>query len=326
MGRIYDALRRAEQERQRGVAARPEPAVVVDTSERLGPEPVADHLDGRSDQPAANPFPDPVEGTPAEPAGFGVEASRGELHAVPAHDWAALPTDAALPARDAGTHVAPRVPGLIAVADPSSPAAERLRAIRSRILRLFEEHGYRSLLITSPGRGEGKSTTAANLALLLAAEINRRVLLVDGDLRKPALNRLFGIAQAPGLSDVVHGRTLWPQVIARAPWNDLAVMPAGPRVESATELLNGPAARQFFRDVRAAYDFVVIDAPPVLPVADAVVLAGLVDCTLLVVRAGYTPREAVGESLDALARTRLLGVVLNAVPDQPLARRSYYAY
>lgn len=215
---------------------------------------------------------------------------------------------------------------LVAVASPSSPAAEHLRAVRSRILRTFEEHGYRSLLVTSPGRAEGKSTIAANLALLLAAEINRRAILIDGDIRKPSVDRFFGVPSTPGLSDVALGRVLWPQVTSQAPWNGLTVLPAGSRVDTATELLNGPAARQFLRDVRAAYDFVVIDGPPVLPVADAVVLAGLVDAVLLVARAEQTPREALAEAVDALAKARLVGVVLNALPRRPLTsyRTSYY--
>jgi Mrp family chromosome partitioning ATPase len=84
--------------------------------------------------------------------------------------------------------------------------------------------------------------------------------------------------------------------------------------------------RQFFRDVRAEYDFVVIDAPPVLPVADAVVVAGQADATLVVTRAGRTPREALTTAVDALDRTKLLGVVLSALPDSLLVHRRYYSY
>ncbi len=296
MGRIYDALRKPEQERQQGPIVKPEPKVVVDASEPVRQEP--------AEPPLGAP------GVALEPV-VDLRPFRVQV--------AARPSDA----NGQATH-----PGLdlVAVADPSSPAAEHFRAIRSRVAHAFEEHGYRSLLVTSPGRGEGKSITASNLALLLATEINRRVLLIDGDLRKPAVDRLFGVRKAPGLSDIALGRVSWSQAVGEAPWNGLALLPAGTPVDNAAELLNGPVARQFFRDVRSAYDFVVIDAPPVLPIADAVVLAGLVDAVLLVARAKQTPREALVDAADALAKARLLGVVLNALPNRLLGSRRYYSY
>jgi capsular exopolysaccharide synthesis family protein len=293
MGRIYDVLRRAEQERRGQVAGagKPEPAVVLDL-----PEPVRSEL--------VEPTFDVATG-PAEPSAASGALPVGELSTTP--------------------EVCP-LPELVCVAAPSSPAAEHLRTIRSRLLGVFKEHGYRSLLVTSPGRGDGKTLTASNLALLLAAEIGRRVLLVDGDLRKPAVHRLFGVTQAPGLSDVALGRVGWTNVVVQAPWNGLSVVPAGTPVGSTAELLNGPAAREFFQEARAAFDFVVIDAPPVLPVADAMVLADLADAVLLVARTERTPRQAILDALDALAGTTLLGVVLNALPTRSLVNRSYYSY
>lgn len=285
MGRIYDALRRAEEDRrQREASGRSEPVVVgLPDFERVEP------VEGRA-EPAV---------VVAEPAGTTEAIPKLELEA---------------PAE------------LVAIRDPQSPAAEHLRAIRARVLRTFEERGYRSLLVSSPGRGEGKSTTAANLALLLAAEIDRRVLLVDADLRKPAVSRLFGLPEGPGLAEVALGRVAWPQVVRRAPWNGLAVLPAGGRATAAAELLNSPAARQFLQEARAAYDFVVIDTAPVLPVADAVVLARLVDATLLVARARRTPLEALVASAEALGKATLLGVVLNALPESALGQRGYATY
>lgn len=297
MGKIYDALRRAEQKRQAGPAGWPEPTVVVDASQ-------------------------PVSAEPAE----GLLGPARGAHRPAADPGTLRPLEVAAPTPDAVGATARATCSLVALTDPSSPAAEHLRAIRSRVLRVCEEGGHRSLLISSPGRGEGKSAVASNLALLLAAEINRRVLIVDGDLRKPSLASLFEVSRTPGLSDVALGRIPWRQAIAQAPWNGLAVLPAGARVDNASELLNGPVARQFFHEVRNAYDFVVVDAPPVLPVADAVVLAGVVDAVLLVARTGQTPREALVDAVDALAKTRLLGVVLNALPSSPLVRQGYYSY
>jgi capsular exopolysaccharide synthesis family protein len=182
------------------------------------------------------------------------------------------------------------------------------------------------LLVTSPSRGDGKTTTAANLALLLATEIDRRVLLVDGDLRKPAVGTLFGARPAPGLSDVALGRAEWRDIVRSAPWNGLAVLPSGSLIARPTEALNGSRTRTFFDQVKSDYDYVVVDAPPVLPIADAMVLAGLVDAVLLVVRAGKTNRDSVLEAVDALGKANLIGVALNAVPAQPFGGSRYYAY
>lgn len=297
MGRIYDALQRAERERRRGSVDTPEPTVAVGV-------------------------PQPVDAQPgARPVGTVPPVTQAAADAV-----SLAPPAAAGPAGSAPAASVRPAYGLVALADPLSPAAEHLRAIRSRVLRTFEETGHRSLLVTSPGRSDGKSTVASNLALLLAAEINRRVLLVDGDLRKPAVARLFGVSPSPGLSDVALGRIPWRQVVVQAPWNGLAVLPAGTLLVNTTELLNGPVVRQFFQEVRNAYDFVVVDAPPVLAVSDATVLATAVDAVLLVTRAGRTPREALTDATEALAKARVLGVVLNALPDRPLTRRKYYTY
>lgn len=283
MGRIYDALRRAEQDRRLPAGeSRPEPAVLVD---------VAAVENGRKD-PVLAPE---SNGTPVE--------------RLPGAATATLP-----PAT------------LVAVTDPGSPPAEHLRAVKSRLVRLFDDEGYRSLLITSPGRGDGKSLTAANLALLLAAEVGRRALLVDADLRKPALHRLFGLPQGPGLGEVAAGRVRWRDALLETPWNGLALLPAGGGAGSPAELLNSPASKAFFADVRSAFDFVVVDAPPVLPVADAAVVASLVDAVLLVVRHEQTPRTAVPAAVEALQKFRLVGMVLNGLPESHLGGRHYYSY
>lgn len=293
MGRIYDALRRAEQERRLGISARTEPSVLVD-----------DTVEGRV-EPAG------------EPRANG-SGRKGAEHALPNRTVAA-PLDIRPSAVEP-----PAL--LVALTAPTSPACEHLRAIRSRLVRSLSEARHGTLLVTSPGRGDGKTTTAANLALLLATEIDRRVLLVDGDLRKPAVATLFGVHAAPGLSDVALGDAEWRDTVRPAPWNGLAVLPSGSLITRPTEALNGPRARAFFEQVKGEYDYVVVDAPPVLAVADAMVLAGLVDAVLLVVRAGKTNRDAVLEAVDALGKANLIGVALNAVPAQPFGGSRYYAY
>ncbi len=296
MGRIYDALRRAEQERRLGIPARPEPSVVVDDTMDARVESAGDAARAHANGAETN----------------GVEHTRAERVAV-------LPLDIRPSA------VEPPA-SLVALTAPGSPACEHLRALRSRIVRLFRETGYRTLLVTSPSHGNGKSTLAANLALLLATEIDRRVLLVDGDLRKPAVGGLFSVPGAPGLADVALGDGEWRDAVTPGRWNGLRILPSGSLIARPTEALNGSRTRAFFEEVKSEYDYVVVDAPPVLPIADAMVLAGLVDAVLLVVRAGKTNRDSVLEAVDALGKANLIGVALNAVPAQPFGGSRYYAY
>ncbi|HEY8432358.1 MAG TPA: CpsD/CapB family tyrosine-protein kinase [Sandaracinaceae bacterium] len=291
MGRIYDALRKAEQERRQrgGAATRTEPTLILD--EEL-----------------------PGSGARVEPL-FGDDGARAEPVIEP-------PTIAA----PSATALVEPGAELVAVSDPASPAAEYLRAVKARIARTLAEQGHRSLLVTSPGRGDGKTFVASNLALLLAAEVGTRVLLVDADLRRPRLHTLFGATRSPGLSEIGDGRLDWWTAVVTAPWNGLQVMPAGGPTSRPAETLNTPAARGFFAAAREAYDYVIIDAPPVLPVADAAVLAGHLDAVVMVTRQDHTPRQALVAAGEALARAHVLGVVLNAMEGRGPLRRSYYEY
>jgi protein-tyrosine kinase len=294
MGRIYDALQKAEGERQAGDGGRTDPTVVVDLGTPVGGEPLVFAANGRQAAPATerpDPSPAPV-----------VRAPVGERP----------------PSR-------PEAESLVAVTAPGSIGAERIRTIRSRVVRAFQSRGHRSLLVTSAGRGDGKSFIASNLALMLAAEAGRRVLLVDADLRKPSVARLFGLAGRAGLPEVLGGQIGWREAVQPAPWHDLGLLASRTRVQGAAEALGTPAMGQFVREARAEYDAVIVDAPPVLPVADSLVLAPLLDAVLLVARAGHTPRDAFLDATRALADVDLLGVVVNALPD-PVGRGDYYYY
>lgn len=268
-----------------------------------------------------------------DPDGLGEPAVVLDLTAAVGREPSIVQTDRATadeagPTVSGGGREAARAPDpcLVAITDPGSRAAEELRAVRSAARLALESRGLRTLLVTSPGRGEGKSLVSANLALLLAAEIGRRALLVDADLRKPTAARLLGVRATPGLCEVARPEIPWRDAVVRAPWNELDVIPAGSRTGKASELLGGPGMRAFLAEVREVYDFVVIDAPPVLPVTDAMVLGGLADAVLIVARAEWTPRDALVEAIRRLGAAAILGVVLNAVPDDPFVRRDYYTY
>jgi capsular exopolysaccharide synthesis family protein len=210
---------------------------------------------------------------------------------------------------------------LVALAAPDSPAAEQYRVLYQRILRLALRRPMRVVAVTSAGRREGRTTTAANLALTAAQE-GRQTVLVEADLRRPALSRLLGLAPRPGVAEVLSGRAELGQAMTRL--GPLAVLTAGEQRDVGT-LLRGPAAAALLDQLRAGHELVVLDAPPALAFADGDRLSGDADAALLVVRAGATPRQVIRLALEALG-DRAAGVVLNDVdPDAVAHGRWMYA-
>ncbi len=202
-------------------------------------------------------------------------------------------------------------PLLVAGLAPKSLAAEQYRSLRTR-LSLAEGAGVlRTILVTSPQKGEGKSVTAANLSLTMAQELQRRVVIVEADLRKPSLEHLFGLPPGPGLADYLAGAVDLTQVMKFLPDYNLTVIPAGIAPTNPAELLGSTAMRRMLDYLRTRFDRVILDTPPVLPLADVAIVAPLVDGSVMVVRAGYTPKPAIENALRAFDSTRLLGVVLN---------------
>jgi capsular exopolysaccharide synthesis family protein len=196
---------------------------------------------------------------------------------------------------------------LVALAAPESAAAEQYRILYQRLVRLAERRPLRVVAVTSTGRREGRTTTAANLALTAARE-GRATVLVEADLRRPTLGRLLGLAPRAGVADVLAGRAELGQAIASV--GPLAVLLAGEGTDPAPA--RSPGAALLVDQLRAAYELVVLDAPPALAFADGDRLSGEADAALLVVRAGTTPRQVVRLALDALG-DRAAGIVLNDV-------------
>jgi capsular exopolysaccharide synthesis family protein len=202
-------------------------------------------------------------------------------------------------------------PVLVAGLAPKSLAAEQYRQLRTRLAHAEGASNLRTVLITSPQKGEGKSVTSANLALTMAQELQRRVIIVEADLRKPSLQHLFGLPPGPGLSEYLSGAAELKDVMQFLPDHNLTVIHAGGAPANPAELLGSTAMRRLLDQLRTRFDRVILDTPPVLPLADVAVLAPLVDGTLLVVRAGVTPKPAIENALRAFDSSRLLGVVLN---------------
>ncbi len=202
-------------------------------------------------------------------------------------------------------------PLLVAGLAPKSHAAEQYRALRTRLAQAEGAAALRTVLITSPQKGEGKSVTAANLALTMAQELGRRVAIVEADLRKPSLQQLFGLPLGPGLAEYLAGAAELTDAMKFLPDFNLTVIPAGLPPGNPAELLGSTAMRRMLDHLRTRFDRVILDTPPVLPLADVAILSPVVDGTLLVVRAGITPKPAIENALRSFDSSRLLGIVLN---------------
>ena len=200
---------------------------------------------------------------------------------------------------------------LVSAIAPHSTAAERYRGLRARVAQREEMSPLRVIAITSPGLAEGKSVTAANLALAMAQEYQRSVLLLDADLRTPSIHSLLGIESGPGLSDVLSGTVTLDQALLVLPELRLTVLTAGGIPEYPSELLGSSAMRRTLDALRTRFDRVILDLPGVAPVSDVGTVAPMVDGAVVVVRVGKTERPALDRALAAFDDEKVLGIVLN---------------
>jgi capsular exopolysaccharide synthesis family protein len=229
--------------------------------------------------------------------------------------WTSAATAPALEAPSVSSVTPTLDPRLVPALAPQAPAAERYRMLRTRIKRAENGRPLRAIVVTSPGQGDGKSLTAANLALTMAQEFHERVLLLDADLRRPTVARLFGLDEGPGLSDVLLGLHDIDDALVHLADQHLTVMPAGSPAAQPAELLGSAAMRRVLDSLRSRFDRILIDMPPVGPLADVHVMAPLTDGLVMVVRAGITPKPAIERALSGLDMSKVLGLVLNAAED-----------
>jgi capsular exopolysaccharide synthesis family protein len=222
------------------------------------------------------------------------------------------------------THLKQKGPskcGLLAA--PNSLAAEQYRIIRAKLVRLKTERPLATVAVTSAVVGEGKSTTSSNLASVLAQSIGQRVVLVDCDLRRPALYRAFGQPLGPGLTEILRDGRSIDDVLRPVDAGRLWLITSGRPPPNPTELLGSEAMDRLLEGLRSRFDFVILDVPPILPLADPFVLGCKADGIILVVRAGQTPREVVAMSMDNLPRDRVIGAILNDVRINDSASQRY---
>ncbi len=211
--------------------------------------------------------------------------------------------------------------------DPNSIESEAYRTLRTVLDFVGQDRSFTVLLVTSPRPGEGKSSVAANLAATVA-QSGRKVVLVDGDLRRPQVHRLFVTGNERGLSSVLTGEAHLQQCVQRVDRDrNVALLTAGPPPPDPAELLSHERLKLALASLAGASDLVVIDAPPVLPVADPIILAQLADATLLVATAGFSDRREWTETLDRLRKVDadVIGTVLLR-PDSRVHATPGYRY
>lgn len=209
---------------------------------------------------------------------------------------------------------------IVTLTAPASAAAEQYRTLYYRLERLRASRPMKLVALTSALPGEGKTLTAVNLALTAArATPDRRILLIDGDLRRSQVAKLLGIRNTPGLSELLAGECEVQQVVRHFQSTRLALLPAGAMVEEPTRILSSPAMRELLRAVRENFDEVYLDLPPTLPFADATILGPQVDGLLMVVRAHATPGRLIEQAVEMLMGAPLVGCVLNGAHEAAIA-------
>jgi capsular exopolysaccharide synthesis family protein len=232
------------------------------------------------------------------------------------------PVLAMIPAVPSSRRSAPMV---VTVTEPNSPAAESYRSLRTSLQFARQERQLSGLLVTSPGVGEGKTSTLANLGVVFA-QAGERVLLVSCDLRRPRIGAFFGLDERVGLTSVLLDEQTLEEAILPMPGIDrLSLLPAGRVPPNPAELLGSPRARDIFTRLGDRYDLVLIDSPPVLPVTDAAILSRYADATVMLAAAGQTRRADLHRAVEKLgqAGTTILGTVLNKTTRQT---GQYYGY
>jgi capsular exopolysaccharide synthesis family protein len=207
--------------------------------------------------------------------------------------------------------------------DPRSPEAESYRSLRTNILSSNLANPPKVLLFTSAHPEEGKSLTCTNLAIVMA-EIGKKTLLIDCDLRRPSIHNILGIDKAQGLSEVLYGTKDWDAVLKDIGIDNLHVITSGPIPHNPAEIIGSDKMKLFLEEIKQAFDIIILDAPCILAVTDALILSLLVDCIFMVVMAEKTPREAVLRAMSMLTdvKSNITGVIFNKAN----MRRSHYYY
>jgi protein-tyrosine kinase len=286
MSQIHEALKRAARERSALPDAGWEPAIVAVANEIQQPPVTEQRIAKTADQGAVR-----IDISPESNSAY------RDLVLRCAHvDWRVDPRESVF--QDGNTR---------------NGAAERFRILRSRLYQTAATRKLRRVLVTSSAAMEGKTFVAFNLAQSIVQQPNRRVLLVDADLRAPRLHKCFGAPRSPGLAEYLQGRAEVWDVLQQGEQENLCLLPAGRELSKPSEFLLSDRMKSLLERVEPLFDWIIIDSPPALPVHDASDLAELSDGVVLVLRAGATRLDAVEKAAAEFKNKHLLGVVLNQV-------------
>jgi len=294
MSRIHDALKRAEEERARGGGQ--------DSSLDAKPPAAA------SPDLMADPAPSQLQ-APNEDKRVGLDVLdlRRRLEGCSRHHWNTDLTSA--------RNVDPRCRALV---------SEEFRTLRSRLYLMRKVQSLQKLLVTSPLPREGKTFTATNLAEVIAKQPESRLLLIDGDLRAPALHITLGTPSEPGLIQFLEGESDMTSLIQRGPLDNFFFLPAGGVAPNPTELLSNGRMGLLLKWLAPVFDWIIVDSPPVLPVSDAKLLARSCDGVLMLVNAGTTPFDLAQKACGEFPKDQVLGVILNRAEPQHTYGSYYY--
>lgn len=207
-----------------------------------------------------------------------------------------------------------------------STSAEAFRSIRTNLLLSSADHKPAVILITSPGPYEGKSLISINLALIIA-QTSERVLLIDGDMRKPRIYNVFGLSDSKGLSTLLTGHSDIKEVVFESDVPNLYILPSGPRPPNPAELLGSTKMSEILTELRKRFEYIIIDSPPLIAVTDSAVLSKTVDGVVMVLKAGQTTKELAKRASKNLREinAKIIGAILNNV-DFERDRYYYYPY
>jgi capsular exopolysaccharide synthesis family protein len=320
MSRIFDALQRSEAERPETDSAIPsEPTEILRRVERQAAS--------KWDTSILTEQPDRAEDLEGAPS-FGLpgrrpDSTQTEASAVTEVLRSNEPLDPFGLFKSLPVSLSPesRLPCLT---DSGSPAAEAFRLLGVRLRHLRRDRPLKKVLITSTIPQEGKSMVAANLACTLALRTQQKTLVLEGDLRRPSLSQMFGLGRNPGISEWLEGDRGLTTSIYHLEGPNIWILPAGRTPSNALELLQSGRLSSLMDQLTALYDWIIIDSPPVLPLADTSVWMRFADGILLTTRQGTTEKRQLQRGLEAIESKKLIGALVNS--SKHAAASNYYSY
>lgn len=220
---------------------------------------------------------------------------------------------------------------VVAYVDKTSQIAEQYRILRTNLYSIVTDRPIKTIVITSSQSGEGKTTTSTNLAVTLSWDTKKKILLLDGDLRKPEVHTLLNIPKKPGLSDLILEKCTMNDLVSKPAIGNLYAIPSGSMTTNPAELLSYPRFKALIADFKQRFDYVIFDTPPTLTVADSSIIGSMCDGVILVVKAEITSRDIVLESFNLLknAQAKPMACILtnfHAPFHYYFKYKSYYNY